>query len=228
MFGILWFLLVASSIAVASTWILDNGGNVVITWLGYEIIVEILPAILIAIAIACLIFAFSYLLAKILSIKFPSFLKLFFKRNYTKQLEKVTRRHHEAFEIMAKMMLALEVFDQKEAENMHKRLSRLLKNSNLNNFFLAKIFLNRKDFEKSSEVFSRFGENKHAKILAIKSKFKAAIQKDDLNSAKACVKQVLTVNLNDQEMVKDIFDLCKKHGLHLEAEELSAKYDNLK
>lgn len=81
MLGILWFLFVAASVSFSLVWLLDNEGMVVVNWLGYQAQMDILTAILLSVFFTILVFIFSYLLTRILAIKFPNFLKLFFKKN---------------------------------------------------------------------------------------------------------------------------------------------------
>ncbi len=227
MFGILWFLFVAFAITISLVWMIDHDGSVVITWLGYELQTNILTSVLLSVFVASFVFACSYLLARILAIKFPNFLKLFFRRNYTKQLEKIVSRHHEAFELLSQSLLALELGDIKEAENLQKKFLKSVKNFSINNFLLAKISLGKQDFAKSSEIFSRFGENKYAKILTLKSKFGLALKKEDKTSAIAYATQILSVKNDDLNIVKSLFLLYKKHGLTQEAQDLVTKYGNL-
>ena len=80
MFTILWFLLVTFALATSLVWMLDHNGDVVITWLGYQAQTDILTAFLLAIFFTVLACSVSYLLARILAIKFPNLLKLFFKK----------------------------------------------------------------------------------------------------------------------------------------------------
>lgn len=74
------FLFVAAIIAASVAWLLDNNGSVLIYWLGREIRTDILTAILLLIFFAVLVFALSYVVVKIASIRFPH-LSLKFKRN---------------------------------------------------------------------------------------------------------------------------------------------------
>lgn len=76
----LWFLFIASIIAASIAWLLDNNGSIVIYWLGYEVKTDVLTAILLTIFFAISIFAIAYYTAKILSIRFPRFPKLFNKK----------------------------------------------------------------------------------------------------------------------------------------------------
>lgn len=57
MLKILWLILVAFLISVSVIWLLDNDGQVVITWLGYEARTTILAAILITVFFAVIVFA---------------------------------------------------------------------------------------------------------------------------------------------------------------------------
>src|SRR3989344_3569562 len=131
MFAILWFLFIALAIVVVLVWLLDHNGEVLITWLGYEAQTDVLTAILISTLIALLIFSFSYLMARILAIKFPALLKLLFRRSYVKLLEKLVHRHNQAFETIGELLFALEAGDEKSAEKLQKKYSKLTKNRTL-------------------------------------------------------------------------------------------------
>ncbi len=224
MFAILWFLFIASSIAISLVWLLDHNGTVIITWLGYEANTDILTAILIAVFCALMIFAFSYILARILAIKFPNLLKILFKKSHTKRLEKLVARHHQAFDIMTQLMLALEVADKKSAADLQKKFAKLIKNPPLNNFFLGKLAFQEQEFSKSADLFAKFGENKHAKVLVLKSKFKLALQNQDEITAIAYAKQILLVKRDSFETATTLFALYKKRGLWQDAKALISEY----
>lgn len=81
MFKTLWFLFIASIIAVAVAWMLDNNGSIVINWLGYEAKTDILTAILLLLFFAMMIFVLSYAIARLKAIKAPNFPKLFNKKH---------------------------------------------------------------------------------------------------------------------------------------------------
>ena len=227
MIAILWFLFIASIISAALVWVLDHDGVVLKNWLGYEAKTDILTAILLSIILVLLIFILSYIVTRILAIRFPNFLKLFFRRNYLRRLEKLVHRHHQAFDLMAQSLLAIEVGDKKSAEVLQKRFSKLIKNPQLNNFFLGKIAFQNQNFPKAIEFFSKFDENKHARILLLKSKFRMALQKKDNASAIAYATQILSVKHDNLDIVKSLFSLYKKHGLHKDAEDLVQKYGDL-
>ncbi len=224
MFTILWFLLVTFALATSLVWMLDHNGDVVITWLGYQAQTDILTAFLLAIFFTVLACSVSYLLARILAIKFPNLLKLFFKKNYTRLLEKLLQRHSKAFDVMADLMLSLEVRDEKSSRDLQKKFSKLIKNQPLNQFFLGKIAFEKGDFSESAELFAKFGDNKHAKILVLKSKLKLAMQNDDEAKAIAYAKQILALKHGIFETAQTLFALYKKRGMWQEAKSLIAEY----
>lgn len=224
MFTILWFLLVTFALATSLVWMLDHNGDVVITWLGYQAQTDILTAFLLAIFFTVLACSVSYLLARILAIKFPNLLKLFFKKNYTRLLEKLLQRHSKAFDVMADLMLSLEVRDEKSSRDLQKKFSKLIKNQPLNQFFLGKIAFEKGDFSESAELFAKFGDNKHAKILVLKSKLKLAMQNDDEAKAIAYAKQILALKHGSFETAQTLFALYKKRGMWQEAKSLIAEY----
>lgn len=228
MFTFLWFLFAALTIAISLVWLLDHDGSVIITWLGYELQTNILTAILLSIFFTLIVFSVSYLLAKILAIRFPNLFKIFFRKRYFRSLEKLVHRHHQGFDLMVKMLFALEVHDEKSAENLRKKFSQLIKNSSLNDFFLSKILFEKREFEKSYELFSKFSDNRHAKILALKSKFELALEHKDEATAIAYAKQILTIRNDDLITAKTLFSLYKKIGLWQEAKGLILKYGSEK
>jgi HemY protein len=230
MIAVLWFLFLASAIATSLVWVLDHNGFVIVTWLGYEAKTDILTAILVTALFTFFVFVFSYILARVLAIKFPNLLKLLFKKSYIKLLEKIIHRHHKAFEIMTKLSLALEVNDQKSVAELQKSFSKLVKNPDLNNFFLGKISFEDKDFSRAAELFLKFGDNKHAKILVLKSRLEMALQNAEDVAAIAYAKQILSVKPDSFDVAKALFVLYKKSALWQEAKALILQYgsDNFK
>ncbi len=224
MFAILWFLFIAVALTLPIAWLLENNGSVIITWLGYEVATDVLTAILLSAFCALMIFAFSYLLARILALKFPNFLKLIFGKAHSKNLEKIILRHHKAFDLMTQAFLALEVGDKKFATEAQKKFSKLIKNPSLNHFFLGKISFQDSDFSKAAEFFEKFGENKYAKILVLKSKFKLALEECDEVSAIAYAKQILLLKRDSFETAIALFSLYKKRGSWQDAKALISEY----
>lgn len=228
MLTILWFLPLAIAITLSLVWLLDHNGEVLITWLGYELQTDVFTAILLAIVAALLIFITTYLLTRILAIKFPALLKMFFKRSYVKSLEKVVQRHQKGFDLMSQLMLALEIHDEKSAQNLQKNLTKLVKNSALHNFFNGKISFEKQDFSKAAEYFAKFGENKHAKILVLKARFEMALKNQEETKAIAYAKQILSVKHDNFEVARSLLKIYKKRGLWQDAKALILQYGSEK
>lgn len=72
MLRILWILFLAVIITTPLVWLLDHNGSVVINWLNYEISTDIVTAIAVAALFTIVIFVFSYLLIRILTMRFPA------------------------------------------------------------------------------------------------------------------------------------------------------------
>lgn len=202
MLTILWLLFIAVATSIVIVWVLDHHGYVVINWLGYEVKTDILSAIILAVVITLLIFFISYIATRILAIKFPQLLKTFFKRNYIKRLEKIIIRNQQSNQIIAQLLLALELKDFRLAENLQKKLQKLNKNLQLNNFLTGKIAYENEEYVKASKHFANFEDNKFAKILFLKSKLKFSLEKKDDVSAIAYAKQILLIKKDDAEALK--------------------------
>ncbi len=228
MLTILWILLASFFLAASFSWLLDHNGNVLITWLGYELQTDVLTAILISALFSLMVFAITYLFARILAIKFPSLLKFIFRKSYVKNLEKVVRRHHQGFDLMAETLLALEINDEKSAEALQKKLNKLIKHSGLNNFLIGKILFEKRKFSEAAEIFEKFGHNPHAKILVLKSKFELALAGQDEAKAIAYAKQILAAKRDSFEIARQLFILYKKRGLWQDAKSLIAEYGSEK
>ncbi len=224
MFGIIWFILISVLASLSLVWVLDHDGVVLITWLGYEVKTDIVIALFLSLALAFVLFLIFYVFALILSIKFPNFLKTFFRKNYFKRLERLVHRHHQAFDVLQKLLLALEVEDEKSAYDLQKKFKSLVKNPHLNNFFLGKIAFVKKDFSESVDFFSKLGEGRNAKILVLRAKFKLALEKQENESAIAYARQILLVKSDSFDIVHTLFLLYKKEGLWQESKNLIAQY----
>jgi uncharacterized membrane-anchored protein len=225
MFSILWFLFIAFATTISLVWILDHNGVVLVTWLGYEAKTDILTALLIAIAFAAIIFVFSYIVARILAMKFPNLFKLFFKKSYIKRLEAVIHRQWQGVDVASQLLLSLESEDVKNSISLQKKLASLIKNPQLNNFFLGKIYYQSKDFSKAAEFFAKIENSKFAKIMVMICKFETALEKHDNSTAIAYAKQILALQKDNARIVKALFGLYKKEGLWQEAKALINSYN---
>jgi len=212
MLTILWYIFLVFIFTTSLVWIIENNGSIVINWLGYEVQTDILTAILICAFSLTLVALISYLLTRILAIKFPQLLKLLFKKSYTKKLEQIILNHHRGFETLSKLLLALEVDDFENANKIHKDFLKQIKYKNLNNFFGAKFAVENADFKASEDYFSQFKNNPHANILLLKSKLKIAIKnKEDLKAIEIA-KEILALKKDSLKTAQELLKLYKKNG----------------
>ena len=212
MFTILWYIFLVFTITTSIVWIIENNGSLLINWLGYEIQTDILTATLIFAFFLVSIALISYVLTRLLAIKFPQLLKLLFKKSYTKKLEKIILNHHKGFETLSKLLLAIEVEDYESAKKIHKDFANQIKYKNLNNFFEAKFALENNDFEASEKYFSQFEKNPHAKILLLKSKLKIAVKNNEDAKAIEIAKQILILKKDSIKTARELLNLYKKNG----------------
>ncbi len=220
MFAILWFLFIAFSATVSLVWILDHNGTVLVTWLGYEAKTDILTALLLAIFFAAIIFICSYIVARILALKFPNLFRLLFKKSYIKRLESVIQRHWKGVDVISQLMLSLESDDVKASLDLQKKLFSFIKNPQLNNFFLGKIYYQNKEFSKAAEFFAKIENSKFAKIMVLKSKFELALEKQDNSTAIAYATQILSLKKDSYKIARILLTLYRKEGLWQEARAL--------
>jgi len=228
MFTVLWFLFIAFAATISLVWVLDHNGTVLVTWLGYEVRTDILTALLAAILFAAIVFIFAYVLARILAMKFPNLFKFFFKKSYVKRLESVINRHWQGIDLTSQLLLSLESDDVKSSIALQKKLSSFIKNPQLNNFFLGKIYYQSKDFSKAAEFFAKIENSKFSKIMEITCRFEIAMERRDNSTAIAYAKQILSLKKDNSRIIKSLFALYKKEGLWQEAKALindnDAKY----
>lgn len=226
MFTILWFLFISSIAAVSLVWVLDHDGSMVITWLGYEVKTDILTALLIAMLFAVAVFIFSYLLAKILSLKFPNLFKLLFRKSYNKRLEAIIKRYQKGVDAISQLLLSLESDDAKNSLSLQKKLSSLVKNPQLNNFFLGKIHFQNKEFSKAAEFFAKIEDGQFSKVMELTCNFEIALEKPDNSAAISYAKQILLLQKDNRRIIKILFTLYKQEGLWQEAKALIHNNDN--
>ena len=222
MFTVFWFIIVLFLSTYSIVWLIDNNGFVVVNWLGYEMQTDVLTTVLITIFFTILIIVLATLLTRILAIKFPSLLRFFFKRNYTKSLEKIVLRHQQGFDDLSSLFLAIELKDQKYINLHQKKFSEKIKNKKLNNFVKGKIALSQDDQQRVIHYFSQFSENNHANILVYNAKFNLALESSQETKAIAYGKQLCRLDKNRIDVVKKLIILCRKNGLWHDLHELQA------
>ena len=220
MFTVFWFIIVLFLSTYSIVWLIDNNGFVVVNWLGYEMQTDVLTTVLITIFFTILIIVLATLLTRILAIKFPSLLRFFFKRNYTKSLEKIVLRYQQGFDYLSSLLLAIELNDQKYINLHHKNFSQKIKNKKLNNFVKGKIALNQNDQLRVIQYFSQFSGNNHANILLYNAKFNLALESSQETKAIAYGKQLCSLDRTRIDVAKKLIILCRKNGLWHDFHEL--------
>lgn len=219
MFTVFWFIIALFLITYSLAWLADNNGSVIVNWLNYEMQTDVLTIIVITILSTVFIILLATFLTRILAIKFPSLLKFFFKRNYTRSLEKIVSRHHQGFDELASLLLAIENNDEKYISLHQKNFTKNIKHKKINDFILGKIALNQKDNEKIVKYFSQFVGNNNANILCLKGRFNLALKHNDETRIIAWGKQLCKLE-NNSEIAKKLIPICKKHGLWQDVKEL--------
>jgi len=212
MLKILWYIFLVFITTSGVVWLIENNGTIVVNWLGYELQTDILVAILTLGFFALTIIFTSYILTKILAIKFPKLLKLLFRKSYTEKLEKIILKHQLGLEELSKLLLALEVEDFTKGKEIYQTLKNNIKNKAFNDFFEAKFALENQDFKTAENLFAQFKDNPHSKILFLKAKLKIAIQSKEDDKAINIAKEILALKKDSYKTAQDLLNLYKKNG----------------
>lgn len=212
MLTIFWYVILVFGVTSSVVWVIENNGTIIINWLGYEIQSDILTASLIFIFFFVFIAFLSYVLTRILAIKFPQLLKLLFKKSYTAKLEKIIANHHRGFDTLTKILLALEVDDYESAKSIHKNFKHQIKYKSINDFFFAKFALENSNYDSSQKFFAEFKNNPHGKILLLKSQLKIAIKNHQDSKAIELGQEILSLKKNSIGTARELVKLYKKNG----------------
>lgn len=219
MFTAIWLIFLAFFISSSIIWVIDHRGFMIINWLGYEVRAEIITAIIIAITFTVAIFLIAYFITKILALKFPNLLKIFFKKTYLRNLERLIIRHQQGFETLTKLLLAIEAKDN-NSEELQKKFNRLIKNRDLNNLLKGKIALNSDQFYTAESLFKKISHHNNTQNLICHSKFRIAQIENDYQSAIAFANQILESTPDNIAVAKELFFIYKKLGYWQEAKSL--------
>ncbi len=224
MLKILYYTFLVFFASVGISWMLDNNGLILIKWLGYEVQTDILTAVFIVLVGAFLSAILLYVFTALLSIRFPWLMRLFFRRSYTKKLEKIIKRHHNAFDQLAQVMMAIELDDKNSFTKLRKKLFELVKNSSIHDFLNAKQALSDGNLSLAKKSLSNFSDNKHGKILLLKVKMQIAVKNQDNLKALAYGNQVLGLAKESMDVVFEMLSLYKKTGQWHMAKQLINEY----
>lgn len=225
MFTVFWFLLILFLASYSVVWLIDNNGLVQVNWLGYEMQTDVLTILVITIFLTSIIILLASLLTRILAIKFPALLKYFFKRNYTKNLEKIILKHQTGLEDLTNLLLAIEANDDYQKKKFLKNFSAKIKHKNLNNFLNGKLALISKNYSQVIKYFSQFSGNSHALAMVVEAKYQIAIDQGDDYQAIKYAKQLLNLSTNRLEVAKKLINLYRKNQLWNELNKLQKLFD---
>ena len=129
MIRLIKFLLLIAVIGFATFWLVSNNGEVVINWLGYEIVTDIFVIIIFSILSLVLVFVFSMLIARMLSFK-VSFIKVLMRgsKSDSHQIEKIEKQNEEAFLNLTKILAFLDEGEVRLARKEYKKFCSKVKN----------------------------------------------------------------------------------------------------
>ena len=212
MLTIIWYIILIFLVTSSVVWIIENNGTIEVNWLDYNIQTDILTAILILGFFLILIITLSYFLTRILAIKFPELLKFFFRKSYTRKLEKIISNHHQGFETLSKILIALEIQDYEYSKKLFKTYQKQIKYKTIRNFLEAKFAFYDKDFEKSEKIYNEFANFYQGKILHLNAKFKNFITNNELKKAIETGNEILINTHNNIAVASDLIKIHKKNG----------------
>ena len=214
MLKVFWYFIVIASFSAFFSLVLDNNGTLIIEWLDYQINTDVFTVILILI-FSFFFFAFLFhLLIRLLSIKFPFFLKTFFKKTYTKKIEQSLKRQLKGYESLTNILLAIQNQDSDLAKFYYQDFNFHIKNKPLNSVLQANIALLNQDFslvEKNLENLSN--NNDSAKVLLIFSKLKNYLHQNHQASAIICANQILQIQPFHLPTIKILIDIYRQNNM---------------
>ena len=131
MFRLLKFLVVFAIFAAIVGWIINNNGEVVINWLGYEIVTDVFMIIVIAILVLAIVVTIAYLLTKIFSFKLGSIATKFHNKRRDKKLERMEKNSEVSYLYLTKILAYLDEHDIKLARKFFKQFCALVDNKDI-------------------------------------------------------------------------------------------------
>ena len=131
MFKLIKLLIILAVFALAATWLINNNGEVVINWLGYEIVTDMLMIVVLTLIFLILIFIIFILFLKLFSFK-VNFLKTKFGgKKSEKKLQKIERENEEVMTLLTKILALLDEEEARLAKKEYKKLIGMVRNKNI-------------------------------------------------------------------------------------------------
>ncbi len=155
MFRIISFFIWLLLITIPLIWFFNNNGWINITWLGYEVKIDILTFLLTFILVVGILFIIYRLFFLIISLILGFF--GIFKTDELKKRDKIIKKYEDFIELITNYVQAANLHDLKEAKSWQKKIHSLLKNNDLKKALIEQISESRdieknKTFNVNSEV----------------------------------------------------------------------------
>ena len=150
MFRILKFLLIFAVIVACVSWLVNNNGEVVINWLGYEIVTDIFVIIALCALSLFLIFVLAYMLTKIFSFRFSFITDKLVDRSNAKKLKRMKKDSEVAYSYLTKVLALLDESEVKLAKKEYKKFCALTKNEDIIEYLDFRFKYFDSDFYKNS------------------------------------------------------------------------------
>lgn len=131
MFRLIKLLIILTVFALAAAWLINNNGEVVINWLGYEIITDMLMIVVLSLCFIVLVFIIFALFLKLFSFKIGFLKNRLGGKKYEKKLQKIERENEEAFSLLTKILALLDEEKLKSAKKEYKKFAGLVKNKDI-------------------------------------------------------------------------------------------------
>lgn len=131
MFRLLKFLFIIIALAIGVIWLVNNNGEVVINWLGYEIVTDVFMIVVLTIVSLIFIFVFAYFLTKIFSFKIKKISEKITNIKNAKKLKKMEKGNDVAYLQLTQILAYLDEGEVKLARSVFKKFCANVKNEDI-------------------------------------------------------------------------------------------------
>lgn len=131
MYRLIKLLIILAVFALAAAWLINNNGEVVINWLGYEIITDMLMIVVLSLCFIVLVFIIFMLFLKIFSFKIGFLKSRLGDKKHEKKLKKIESENEEALSLLTKILALLDEEQLKLAKKEYKKFVGLVKNKDI-------------------------------------------------------------------------------------------------
>lgn len=149
------FTALAFIFAFCISWLFDNNGSILINWLGYEVKLEVITAIIILIIVHYILVIFSLVWSRIFSFSLSKIFSNWTKERKLKILTKSTEFNKKAFGLVFEIIKLAEEGELNKALELQKELAKFISNKDLSELLLAQILFKKGELKKSQDIFSK-------------------------------------------------------------------------